>query len=262
MDQNKTGQFIMECRKEKKLTQKQLAEQLNISDRSVSKWECGKSFPDISLLIPLSKIFDVSISELIQGEKNSNLSKQEQEDILTLSWKKENVKQKRNKVILLFILTVFFLVILFLGTYFILKTLTIQTYTLEGCGENYCLTPGTLVYTNNKISYTFGTIISKNQTNSEESIVYALYLKDDPENKEYFSFLQQFKGIAQKQKYTTRFKSIRDLENLFNHFMVSVEREFDSKPNQVLETFPLVTTPTLSNTNIFYPMDEITDAFY
>ena len=64
------GRFISELRKTQKMTQKDLAEKLNVSDKAVSKWERGLSCPDISLLSSLSDILGVSIDELLNGEKN------------------------------------------------------------------------------------------------------------------------------------------------------------------------------------------------
>lgn len=74
MNENKIGQFIAECRKEKNMTQKELAGQLHITDKAVSKWERGLSCPDISLLTPLSRILDVTTGELLNGEKNAAAS--------------------------------------------------------------------------------------------------------------------------------------------------------------------------------------------
>ncbi|PHV71576.1 transcriptional regulator [Sporanaerobium hydrogeniformans] len=100
------GQFLSELRKEKKLTQKQLAEKLYISDKAVSKWERGLSLPDISLLIPLSKIFDVTITELLSGkriEPNTQLTVMEVESlmnrtvVLSKEEKEEQNKAKRNR---------------------------------------------------------------------------------------------------------------------------------------------------------------------
>lgn len=68
MDAKKTGNLISEKRKEKGLTQKQLADLLSVSDRAVSKWERGKGFPDVSLLTPLAEALDISIVDLIEGE--------------------------------------------------------------------------------------------------------------------------------------------------------------------------------------------------
>ncbi len=64
------GQFIKELRKKNILTQKELADQLNISDKAVSKWEVGDSYPDISLLIPISNIFNVTVDELLKCKYN------------------------------------------------------------------------------------------------------------------------------------------------------------------------------------------------
>lgn len=72
MNSEKIGQFICEQRKNKKMTQKELAEKLSITDKAVSKWERGLSCPDISLLNPLAEILEVTASELLNGEKNSN----------------------------------------------------------------------------------------------------------------------------------------------------------------------------------------------
>lgn len=69
MNQIDTGKFIANCRKEKGLTQAQLAEKLNITDRAVSKWETGKCMPDSSIMLELSNILGVSVNELLSGER-------------------------------------------------------------------------------------------------------------------------------------------------------------------------------------------------
>ncbi len=69
MNQERIGKFIAKCRKEKKLTQQDLAEQLGVTDRSVSNWENGKNMPDLSLFKPLCNILDITINDLMSGEK-------------------------------------------------------------------------------------------------------------------------------------------------------------------------------------------------
>ena len=69
MNQTKTGTFISECRKEKRMTQAQLAEKLNITDRAVSKWETGKSMPDSSVMLELCEILGITVNELLSGER-------------------------------------------------------------------------------------------------------------------------------------------------------------------------------------------------
>ena len=69
MDQEKVGKFIAEQRKKQKLTQEELASKLGVSNRSISNWENGKNMPDLSLFKPLCEILDISINELLSGEK-------------------------------------------------------------------------------------------------------------------------------------------------------------------------------------------------
>ena len=69
MDNLKTGAFIKSCRKEKRMTQKELADRLHVTDQAVSKWERGLSAPDIALLEPLASVLGVTIVELLSGER-------------------------------------------------------------------------------------------------------------------------------------------------------------------------------------------------
>ena len=69
MDQLKIGKFIAECRKQKCLTQIQLAEKLSITDKAVSKWERGVAMPDTSIMLELCDILGISVNELLSGEK-------------------------------------------------------------------------------------------------------------------------------------------------------------------------------------------------
>ena len=81
MDQKKVGLFLKTLRKEKNITQEVLAETLNVSSRTVSRWETGSNMPDISLLVELSEFYQVSIPEIINGERKSEKMNQETKDI-------------------------------------------------------------------------------------------------------------------------------------------------------------------------------------
>jgi transcriptional regulator with XRE-family HTH domain len=120
MDYKKTGELIARTRKECGLTQRELAEQLHISDRTVSKWERGIGFPDVSLLEPLSKSLDPSISEIVTGERsgNSNQRDMSEEEIMKAAFailKREIAKQMRKKILMtsIAIILPFFISILF-----------------------------------------------------------------------------------------------------------------------------------------------------
>lgn len=81
MDQVKIGNFLKKLRKEKGITQEQLAEILNVSGRTVSRWETGSNMPDISLLIEIADFFDVSIPEIINGERKSEKMDEEVKEV-------------------------------------------------------------------------------------------------------------------------------------------------------------------------------------
>ncbi len=78
MDQIKIGKFIAECRKKKKLTQAELAEKLNVTDRAISKWETGKTMPDSNIMLELCNILGINVNELLCGETIDKEQKEEQ----------------------------------------------------------------------------------------------------------------------------------------------------------------------------------------
>ena len=97
MDQIKIGRFIAECRRLQGLTQAQLAEKLNITDRAVSKWETGRSLPDAALMLALCEVLKISVNELLNGEKVTMENNQEKNEQLLLEMAKE--LEKKNKTI-------------------------------------------------------------------------------------------------------------------------------------------------------------------
>ena len=86
MDQIKTGKFIAEARRAQNLTQRQLADKLAISDKTVSKWECGKGLPEVSLMLPLCEILQIGVNDLLSGEKlaEENYRKKAEENLMNL----------------------------------------------------------------------------------------------------------------------------------------------------------------------------------
>lgn len=96
MKQIEVGAFITQCRKEKKLTQAQLAEKLNITDRAVSKWETGKSMPDSSIMLELCEILGITVNELLMGEREKRESYKEKgdENLDTI----DTIKKRKNHV--------------------------------------------------------------------------------------------------------------------------------------------------------------------
>ena len=97
MDQLKIGKFIAECRKQKNLTQMQLAEKLNITDKAISKWETGKAMPDSAIMLELCDILGISVNELLNGEKISMEKNNQKNEQLLLDMAKE--LERKNKTI-------------------------------------------------------------------------------------------------------------------------------------------------------------------
>ena len=96
MDQTVTGKFIKEIRKERGLTQKELAEKTGVSEKAVSKWETGRGFPDTGLILPLAEALQVSVNELLSGQKldDKNFAAKAEENFSVLLKDKVSAKTK------------------------------------------------------------------------------------------------------------------------------------------------------------------------
>lgn len=115
MDQVKIGRFIAERRKAANLTQMQLAEKLNITDRAVSKWETGKSMPDSSIMPELCDILNISLNDLFNGEVIVKENYKEKSEKLIIEMAKQK-EESDKKLLTLEILIGLFSSIIFLGT--------------------------------------------------------------------------------------------------------------------------------------------------
>lgn len=95
MDQEKIGKFIAECRKEQNYTQAVLAEKLGITDRAISKWENGKSMPDVSIMLKLCNLLKISVNELLTGEHIAmdDYKEKAEENLIELQEKKDRAQK-------------------------------------------------------------------------------------------------------------------------------------------------------------------------
>jgi len=103
MDQNKVGNFIKELRKEKNLTQEQLAEHFNVARRTVSRWETGYNLPDLDILIEMSDLFCVDLREILDGERKSEkMDAEMKETVMKVAEYSNEGKKKMAKVTLVY----------------------------------------------------------------------------------------------------------------------------------------------------------------
>ena len=129
MDVIKIGKFIAECRKNKNLTQAELAEKLCITDRAVSKWECGKSLPDSSIMLDLCEILGISINELLSGEVLEMKEYNKQADLNLLEMKKQ--KEEADKRLLTIEIVMMIVSIIFLFSLVIVGNILVKRNVFE-----------------------------------------------------------------------------------------------------------------------------------
>ena len=127
MNQLEIGKFIAKCRKMKNMTQADLAEKLNITDRAISKWETGKGMPDSSIMLDLCDELSITVNELLSGEmiKMEDHDKKAEENLVKLQKEKEDSDKRLlfTETILGSIVTISFLLIIFLSIYAIDNTI-------------------------------------------------------------------------------------------------------------------------------------------
>ena len=107
MNQEKIGKFIASCRKKKNITQQELADKLGVSDRSIGNWENGRNMPDLSLFKPLCKELDITINDLISGEKvkeNEYQEKLEENIVKTINYSNKKIENRNHFIGLIFII--------------------------------------------------------------------------------------------------------------------------------------------------------------
>ncbi|MDE6292803.1 MAG: helix-turn-helix domain-containing protein, partial [Bacilli bacterium] len=182
MNQNKICNFLIQLRKEKKLSQEELADKINISRQAVSKWEQGKCIPDKSNFGVLSEIFQVSVAELLAGER---LEKEEDDEILLDLHEERQKEIKKNKKlsIVIFVLAIIIVIFLFLIYYFVVNFNKISVYTISTSKDDVSLTEGLLVKTNDKVYFRLGEIASSKKIkdmrlyylteDNQENLIYA-----------------------------------------------------------------------------------------
>ena len=112
IDVQKTGKFIVQCRHEKNLTQKELGDRLNVTDRAVSKWENGRSFPDVNLIEEICRELDIEVSDLLAGKKIEPEHYKEETEKMLMGTVRENTMHRFQLIIYLLMTLPFVLILL------------------------------------------------------------------------------------------------------------------------------------------------------
>ena len=145
MDQIKIGKFIAECRKKENLTQMQLAEKLNITDRAVSKWETGKAMPDSSIMLELCDILKISVNDLLCGEvvTMDNYNREMEKNLIEMVKRKEQSDKRllHTECLIAAVCVVFMLVLTALASFADIENWLRITLIIVGVAPIIIVTP-------------------------------------------------------------------------------------------------------------------------
>lgn len=180
MDYEKIGKFIKKLREEKKWSQETLADKLLCDRTKVNKMENGKRYIKIDDLILLSEIFELSIEELISGEKQDKNNKSRLEITFKEYLKAQNTRVKKLRIITIFLIIIMLLCLFLLAiTYFFQNYKSIRIYSFYGKSENYEVNDGLLILSKDKIYLKIDTIIPEveevsiySECYNEEKLIY------------------------------------------------------------------------------------------
>lgn len=244
MNQEKIGNFILQLRQEKNLSQSDLANLIPVTRQAVSRWEKGQSIPDSSTLLIISKIFDVSINELLNGERLKKEEPKKLEKIALDMIDKNNLQSKKFKRVLLFmVLIILILSLSFLTYYFINSYNSINIYRIEGSNKNFTMQNGIFISTKQKTYFRLGKLIHNN--NIEVKNV-RLYYKID--NKEKLIFEDSDADILLTDYYGyNEFFPYEDIANIIKNLYLEINYNDDKT-----EILKLNIKKDFSNNALFY----------
>ena len=167
MDNKKIGKLIADLRRKQGLTQEQLGEKVGVGFRSVSKWECGKTLPDIGIINDLSKILGISLDELLSGELKS---------------KEENSNKKKISSKIIITISILTLILIFISTIYTYEKNKTYTYRVSSVETEDYYVKGTATYSNGNISINVSNIEFKNKEINNiiiENYEYTISVKND-----------------------------------------------------------------------------------
>lgn len=165
MNQEKIGKFIAQCRKEKKLTQEELGKKVGVGFKAVSKWENGHNLPDISLMPSLCEVLNVSINDLLNGEKDNNSKNNG-----VLNYLKYQKKKNKNRIILISIISILILIISILLCYFVNNYGKVKVFEIYGESNNFEYNDSLFLTSNIKHIFVDGKLNIKNDNISYDDI--------------------------------------------------------------------------------------------
>ncbi len=218
MDQKKFGEFVKKLREDKNLNQEQLGNEVHVHRTTVNKWEKGNALPLNDTLVLLSNFFDVSIDELLAGEKFNNRNKKDKNKDVVLDLL--NHQRNLNKCLKIIFLVLLIVCFIFLSYYFFKNYNTISVYGIHGEGEKYNIKDGVLIISRSKSYLKLGTVVDK-KTN--ENLIADVNLYVEKKNGKQVSIYKSTSDMLITEN--NNFKELyldNSLKNKYDNFFVKV----------------------------------------
>lgn len=221
MKNEKIGKFIKELRDKQKISQTELAEELFISREAVSKWERGINIPSAEMMLSLSKFFNITISELLNGEFKT----EENKDIIdSTPAHLYNSNKKKTKIIHRLLIIIGILALFLLGYYFFSTFNTLKVYDISFITEDIKIPNGTLVLTKEKAKFNLGKV------NSDKKIEYLQLFYKDKNDKEQFICNTNDDEIAFTAfNGSTEYFDFSDINHVINNLYLKIDFKDTSK---------------------------------
>lgn len=248
MDFEKIGQFLRALRKERNLTQDQLAAELNFDRSVISRWECSKKLPSVENIDALAKFYNVSINELVYGAR---MNKGNARDIRNLPIRIISESERRiHRIRMTCLIMVIAAIIVALMVYFVSNYNSIKVYRVGGSTENYVVKNTLMIISKHRSYLNFGEI--DNIGNDEDTISYdnyELYVKNGDTkiilaNREDGDLVE---GLEKIDNYL----NFNNIKKFINNIYIDI---YDDDDNIV--TMKLEATLEMTNNKIFYINDD------
>ncbi len=250
MDQTAIGEFIAAKRKGKGLTQKELADKLNISEKTISKWETGHGLPEVSNMQPLCKELDITVTELLNGKENTKIKEDKVVDYI-----KYKEKKSKNKMLITILLSTLIILVVILGTYFFNTFNRIIIYELSGESEHFSYGPVLVMKSNMKNLLVEGDIDIKDGFIDENKIITISYYCEDQLIESHRQ--NSVSGVTSTYYYENNgYDEVFDEYKLKNIDKWKVIIEYETKEGNKQETIPLQIREVMKNNKLFYKKSE------
>ncbi len=248
MDKDKIGDFIKELRQNSNMSQNDLAEIIPISREAISKWECGRTSPEITSLLRLCEIFDVKLDELMYGERRTKENEEEinkiqlkiYNDKITTEKSLNKIKKKLLIIKILFI-SVLTILIAFLIYYFFNTYDSVKVYTIESNQDNIYLTDGLITSTKEVIYFKIGNIHGIDENKISKLVLY--YNNNDNKKIIYTSTSTEDELIRDYDYYNEYFETN---DKMFDFLFIDIYYD-----NQI-KTLKLIIKEDYSNKRLFF----------